>query len=116
MRITLSKAQWEFIGGKTGWIKTSQTMQQIKTPTIHPMLPIEDNRLPKWVKNIVEELKTFATVLRVSYNKMVGNASVEFTPVTHSMGADELKKLHEICSRYRGKFSTINDRSVLLFR
>jgi len=25
MKITLSKQQWEFIGKKTGWIKTTQT-------------------------------------------------------------------------------------------
>jgi len=24
MKITLSKAQWEFIGRKTGWIKSAQ--------------------------------------------------------------------------------------------
>ena len=115
MKITLSKSQWEFIGNKTGWIKTAQVLQE--TPVLHPKLPLEDSsRLPKWVKNIIAELKTFATVFKVSYNVAIRNVFIEFLPLTHSMKENELKKLYEICGKYNGEFSTINDRSILLFR
>ena len=111
MKITISKAQWEFIGNKTGWIKTAQVAQ-----ILHPKLPLEDDsRLPKWVRNIVVELKTFATIFKISHNMAVGNVFIEFLPLTHSMGENELKKLYEIASQYNGSFSTINDRSVLFF-
>ena len=114
MKITLSKSQWQFIGNKTGWIKTAQALQ---TPILHPKLPLEnDTRLPKWVRNIIAELKTFATIYKISHNAMVRNVFIEFLPLTHSMKENELKKLYEIVSKYKGEFSTINDRSILLFR
>jgi len=115
MKITLSKAQWELIGKQTGWIKTAQVLQE--SPTIRPKLPLEDDtRLPKWIRNIAAELKTFATIFKISHNVAIGNVFIEFLPLTHSMKENELKKLYEIVSKYRGEYSTINDRSILLFR
>lgn len=119
MKITLSKAQWEFIGNRTGWIKTTQALQEIERPsTIHPKLPPleNDTRLPKWVRKIIVELKTFINISKVSYNTISNNVFIEFLPQLHSMEEKEVKKIYEICDKYNGAVSTINDRSVLLFR
>jgi len=102
------------IGNRTGWIKTAQVAQEM--PVLHPKLPLEDDtRLPKWVRNIIADLKTFATIYKISHNTMVGNVFIEFLPQTHSMKENELRKLYEIVSKYNGEYSTINDRSILLF-
>lgn len=47
MKITLSKAQWQFIGNKTGWIKKAQENNELTKPPTecpHCHLPLEEEK------------------------------------------------------------------------
>lgn len=110
-KIKLSRSQWEFIGKKTGWIKSAQNLENVKTPE-----PLNDRELTRAIRDaiIAEEgaIKQYETVADAAKDKKVKETLQDISN-EEKVHVFELQKLLEILLPDEKKFLEKGEQEVI---